>query len=332
MGILDGIVEWIAEQVMYGLDLINTSVLGALGCDMSAFLRYFPAAETMYHIFVALAIGMILLNLIWQLCLTALPLGIIALVGINGESLSSFIFLVLKYLHNRRVITRNEEEQGKRKKRKKRKAKGGDAAPKYINPVAEYLPGEKIENGIIYTRDHRYLKIVEVVPINFLLRSAREQRNIIYSFISFLKISPVKMQIKVIAKRADLNRHREIVQQEMAQETDENCRLLQQDYLTLIDRIGAREATTRRFFMVFEYEAWAGRKRGNEEEEAIAFLQTAARTAVNYLKQCGNEVLIPENDDEFTVDTLYHLLCRNGTMSLPDRVRQIIAQYREHFE
>ena len=153
---------------------------------------------------------------------------------------------------------------------------------------------EKIENGIIYTRDHRYLKIVEVVPINFLLRSAREQRNIIYSFISFLKISPVKMQIKVIAKRADLNRHREIVQQEMAQETDENCRLLQQDYLTLIDRIGAREATSRRFFMVFEYEAWAGRKRDNEEAEAIASLQTAARTAVNYLKQCGNEVLIPE--------------------------------------
>ena len=53
MGILDGIVEWIAEQVMYGLDLINTSVLGALGCDMSVFLRYFPAAGTMYEVFVA---------------------------------------------------------------------------------------------------------------------------------------------------------------------------------------------------------------------------------------------------------------------------------------
>ena len=67
MGMIDGIVEWIVEQVMYGLDLINTSVLGALGCDMTTFLRYFPAAETMYNIFVALAIGMILLNLIWQL-------------------------------------------------------------------------------------------------------------------------------------------------------------------------------------------------------------------------------------------------------------------------
>lgn len=50
MGILDGIVEWIAEQVMAGLDLITTSVLGALGCDMAVFLRYFPAAETMYSV------------------------------------------------------------------------------------------------------------------------------------------------------------------------------------------------------------------------------------------------------------------------------------------
>ena len=68
MGILDGIVEWIAEQVMHGLDLINTSVLGALGCDMAVFLRYFPAAETMYDIFVALAIGLILLTLFIGCC------------------------------------------------------------------------------------------------------------------------------------------------------------------------------------------------------------------------------------------------------------------------
>ena len=67
MGILDGIVEWIAEQVMHGLDLINTSVLGALGCDMAVFLRYFPAAETMYSVFVALAIGLILLIWVWNL-------------------------------------------------------------------------------------------------------------------------------------------------------------------------------------------------------------------------------------------------------------------------
>ena len=77
MGILDGIVGWIAEQVMNILDMISISVLGALGCDMSTFLRYFPAAETMYHIFVALAMGLILLNWVWQLFkIFGLPMGI----------------------------------------------------------------------------------------------------------------------------------------------------------------------------------------------------------------------------------------------------------------
>ena len=67
MGILDGIVEWIAEQVMNALDLVTTSILGALGYSMDTFLRYFPAVETMYQVFMALAIGLIPFNWVWQL-------------------------------------------------------------------------------------------------------------------------------------------------------------------------------------------------------------------------------------------------------------------------
>ena len=52
---------------MLVLDFASTSVLGVLGCNMNTFVRYFPAVETMYDIFVALAIGLILLNWVWQL-------------------------------------------------------------------------------------------------------------------------------------------------------------------------------------------------------------------------------------------------------------------------
>lgn len=100
MGILDGIVAWIAEQVMHGLDMITTSVLGALGCDMSVFIRYFPAAETMYKVFVALGIGLILLNWVWQL-FKNYGLG----AGIEAEdplklSVRSVIFILLAYFSN----------------------------------------------------------------------------------------------------------------------------------------------------------------------------------------------------------------------------------------
>ena len=276
---------------------------------------------------VAAAIGIPVLSLklsltvrIIILCFTALPLGFFALTGISGESLSSFLFGVFKFLKNRRVIS-GDMAAGKKQRRQ-----AADAP--FLNPVAEYLPIEKIQNGIIYTKDHRYLKIIEVIPINFLLRSAREQKNIIYSFISYLKISPVKLQFKVLTKRADLNKHTDIVRREMERETDPSCRMLQEDYLDLVGRIGSREATTRRFFVIFEYEQ-QGRRGISEEADAISSLQIAARTAVTYLKQCGNEVLVPENEDEFTVDVLYNILRRqnSGDIPLTKRVQEVVAQY-----
>ena len=97
MGILDGIVSWIAEQVMNVLDMISSSVLGALGCNMNTFIRYFPAAESMYKVFVALAIGLILLNLVWQLFKTfGLPIGIEAENPVKLV-FRSMLFILLVY-------------------------------------------------------------------------------------------------------------------------------------------------------------------------------------------------------------------------------------------
>ncbi len=320
------------------------------------------------------------------LCLTALPLALFALIGVSGESLSSFLAIFLKYLKNRRIVggkgteqaaavpsptgkPRNEaavpspapkkrrrkedfpaefdEVRGYELRRKLHSTGKPDKAPRragkktllkeraaetvpFLNPVAEYLPITKIGNGILYTKDHRYIKIVEVVPINFLLRSGREQQGIIHSFISYLKISPVKMQFKVLTRRADISRHTETVQREMMEEPDERCRLMQEDYLQFIRRIGSREAVTRRFFLIFEYEPLSPR-RGSEEAEAVNALQTGVHTAASYLRQCGNEVLLPENEDEFAIDVLYNLLCRNESAVKPirDRARDVMKAYIE---
>jgi len=324
----------------------------------------------------AFRLGLPLTFRIILICLTSLPLALFALIGISGESLSSFVFNFFQYLKNRRIVgdagngaisggggagegvkkKRRPRETGRAPQPKRREkddfpaefddirerpAKARRGRPSGIgrkaakadktkiapqHPVAEYLPIEKIENGIIYTTDRRYVKIIEVEPVNFLLRSAREQRSIIYSFVSYLKISPVKLQFKVMTKRADINRHLAAVRREMEQETDERCRLLQEDYAGLIRQIGSREAITRRFFIVFEYEPWNSR-RGNEESEAIAALQTSVRTASNYLRHCGNEVLMPDDEDEFAIDVLYNLLNRKSgnSLSFPERMQEARA-------
>lgn len=308
-------------------------------------------------------------------CLTVLPLALFAIIGIDGESLTSFAVNFFVYLKNRRVVgmdenakkndadtSQSEVHAKKQKKPKKVKPKKEDFAeefggfkekhqsrnstaegdqahsrrnavheepkPAMLNPAAEYLPIKKIANGIIYTKDHRYVKIVEVIPINFLLRSAREQRNIIYSFVSYLKISPVKLQFKVLTRRADINRHIETIHEEMKVETDERCLALQKDYESLIRRIGSKEAITRRFFIIFEYEPFTA-NRGNEENDAISALATAVRTASTYLQQCGNELLLSDNEDEMATEVFYNILNRRTSIQKPlnIRVNEVIGQY-----
>ena len=194
--------------------------------------------------------------------------------------------------------------------------------------LEDYLPIDKIANGIIYTTDHRYVKILEIEPINFLLRSAREQQGIIYSFISYLKISPVKLQIKMISKKADINKHLEQAALELSLETNPHCRELQKDYIQFVKKLSSREAVSRRFFLIFEYEPF-NVNRKVEEKEILAALETAAQTAKTFLYQCGNQVVTHDNEDEFTTDVLYTLLNRTLCTEKPlqDRIADVLARY-----
>ena len=155
-----------------------------------------------------------------------------------------------------------------------------------------------------------------------MLRSAREQSNIIYSFVSYLKIAPVKMQFKVLTKKADLNKHLNQVNEDMRVETDERCKMQQIDYIRFIKQIGTREAVSRRFFLIFEYEPFMPNRKG-DLNEMYSVLKTAERSARNYLFQCGNDVVEHEDDDEFLADVVYSLLNRSSNQLFEDRTSRL---------
>ena len=214
------------------------------------------------------------------------------------------------------------------------KGRGKGKWGKYIrtvNEAADYIPIKQIKNGIIYTSDGRYVKIIEVTPINFLLRTPKEQRSIILSFVSFLKISPVKMQLKCLSKKADIEKHLAIARADLQKETNEECRNLQQDYMNLLYEIGSREAVSRRFFIIFEYEPYMRAK--DIEADAIANLNGIAANAKNYLAQCGNDIVEHNDDDEFAIEALYQMLNRKSSFDTPlsARKREVIMDYAANY-
>ena len=244
------------------------------------------------------------------LCLTTLPLGIFGVLGIEGESLSEFLLNWVKWLFKRRKLIRSDIQKQTRKKVRR--------------PTEEIIPVKDIHNGVLELTDGRYIKILEVEPINFLLRSPREQRNIIQAFASWLKISPVSVQIKVLTKKADIGKHLDMIQRDMAREKDARCRELQRDYYELIKNIGSREAITRRFIIIFQFEPSLNNRK-YEFSEIMTTLETASRTAQQYLIHCGNHVLTHEDENAFVLETLYEIYNRQSCEEYPlsERIKDL---------
>ena len=208
----------------------------------------------------------------------------------------------------------------KEKKEKQRKK------PEKLEFVQDFIPIKDINYGVIETTDGRYIKILEIEPINFMLRSSEEQFGIISSFASWLKISPMRLQFKSITRKADSDKHVAMVRKELDDEENEQCKHLGEGYLKLIKDVGSREALTRRFFLIFQYEDMH-RTDSDDLSKIYGALQTAEHTARAYFLQCGNSILQPKDPDEATAEILYMFFNRRSCVDEPfsSRVNRVVV-------
>lgn len=175
------------------------------------------------------------------------------------------------------------------------------------------------------TTDGRYVKILEIEPINFMLRSSEEQYNILSSFASWLKISPMKLQFKSITRKADSDKHIAMIRKELSIEDNAQCKAMGEDYIRLIKDVGSREALTRRFFLIYQYEA-IGRSESDDYSKIYSMLVSAEQNARAYFMQCGNNIIQPQNPDQAVAEILYMFFNRRSCVDEPftDRVNRVI--------
>lgn len=185
----------------------------------------------------------------------------------------------------------------------------------YHGSTQKWLPVADIQKGVVITRDSRFVKFVEVLPVNFYLLSPLEQQNMIHYFRSYLKVAPDTLQILVLTQKADIDSYIRRMQDFYDNEPVEGCRELIADNIREVTYLASSEAVTRRFFLVFQYDA---RMKAREQSvDAIAErLWEEEQNARRYLGMCGLEVLSSEYADNFLLETL------NGCISKKTSRRQ----------
>ncbi len=182
-----------------------------------------------------------------------------------------------------------------------------DRSGAYAGSIQAWLPIRDIVQGVVLTRDKRFIKILELLPVNFYTMSELEKGSAIADFAAYLKIAPSNLQINVLTQKFDLNSYLKMLGTALKREQNERCREMIKESMSHVPQLVEREAITHRFFLSFSYEP--GMKAADGTPGAIAaLLNEKAEVARRYLDRCGVAVLEPEYADNFILELLYQLV------------------------
>ena len=195
-------------------------------------------------------------------------------------------------------------------------AEAGGVEGIYRDSIQSWLPIKNIISGVVITKDNRFVKILEALPVNIYLKSPADRQNIITAFAAYLKIAPDSMQFQARTLPADTSEY--VQQMEEYEKNEENayCREMIEDNIREIGRGIACEALRHRFFLIFQYEARM-RARRNTVKHIIERMNEEADTARRYLDVCELEILEPRYTDDFTLKLLYEILNKHTSRRVP---------------
>lgn len=214
------------------------------------------------------------------------------------------------------------------------------SAPYYTQ---DYIPIKKMYDSLIETKDGRFIRIVEILPVNFESKTVSEKDDIIHDFRDWLAISPINIQIKIITEDSDPRKMVGDIMSRYQRDQDYAVEKLVMSYTGLLNSLGSQGAVSKKFYMIIEYEPKATSKKNPEIEDIIIELESAINNIANYFSRMGCSVSLLRdsyntNSEQMAVmEFLYKLLNpRTSTfdsgrpgVSLQQRIDRVFADKRK---
>lgn len=216
------------------------------------------------------------------------------------------------------MLKRNKKEKEEIQSKKRVQKKALKSTQSEI-PVRELYKGMIVLKG---NRFNRYVKIMEIAPISYSLKTVDDKNNIYYQFSKVFNSCPAKIQFITLSLQSNLKKQLEILDDEIAGEKNENCIKVSETYKEKLIK-SQSTSVQHRFFVVFEYDG-----KNSSNIEAVYNEMTMTENAIaNSLTRCGNTVLsFGNNYSEINTavsEILYTFYNRNEIMSEPFEERFI---------
>ena len=146
-------------------------------------------------------------------------------------------------------------------------------------------------------KNHSYVKIVEIKPINYNLKSDLEKEAILNSYKTFLKTCNFDIQIIVQSNKEDLSKNISKIHESLKSEKKEILEIAN-NYIQYIKNLNQKkESSKKRFFILLKYSNKKNQISYNENN-VINDINEKFFKIKECLIRCGNDAICIDNKED----------------------------------
>ncbi len=164
--------------------------------------------------------------------------------------------------------------------------------------MQEWIPIKQIYNGgIIELEDNSYIKILEIIPINYNLKSDLEKEAILNSYKIFLKTCNFNLQILIQSNKEDLSHHISKIRKNINKKENKYLKILTENYIQYISKLNiSKKSSLKKFFIIIKNNPI------NKKEKNIEIIKQELNEKYLKIKEClsrcGNKVFVVDTKQE----------------------------------
>lgn len=219
---------------------------------------------------------------------------------------------------------KKEEKQEKNKKKIQRKPR-----PSTRYRTQSFLNIRDVSDGIIITKDERYIRIVEVLPTNFFNKDALEQERIVYQFAQYLSHAPKTMQVKIMSvpETAEDYLHVLLSYKELPNATKQTRQMIDDLAKEIEDTVEIYRLKNNRFFVIYEFEEFQMTPDFDYIRKVLLGHEFALAECMN---KCGCKVVSPRlTNNQYLNTVLYEYILMHFDRMTPNFETHMFQIYQE---
>jgi conjugal transfer ATP-binding protein TraC len=222
-----------------------------------------------------------------------------------------------------------KQHEAKEEKRRQEEEKRKNAAI-FISSTQYSIPVRDIYRGIVITRDHRFVKIMEFKPLNFQMLPNEKRNQIANGFAGILSNTQYRLQFKTLSTKARTDSLVTLMKKQRSKEKNEMRARLQDEYINLIHDTALSQGVSRRFFIIIEFAPTADND-GTNIDAIVWSLNAAAQEIENEMNALGNSTVVTNSlDNTANLQELFWSLLNRRTAEeepFSTRVNKILSIY-----